>query len=204
MARQPSYDRDLALDQAVELFWEKGYHASSLKQIEQALDMRPGSIYASFGSKDGLFSEALARYAGHGAKALAEHMASYTSVIDGLKGYLRDIARDCSDESRRPSKACLIVKTLLESSRTHPVMSQQANAFLADIEEGLKRWLERARDQGELDASVDCRRLARFIQGQIMALRIMAERPLPPDALTALGEDMAATLDPFLASPRPL
>ncbi|MDC9612019.1 TetR/AcrR family transcriptional regulator, partial [Pseudoalteromonas sp. GABNS16H] len=36
------------------LFWERGYAGASMKQIEQALDMRPGSIYATFGSKDGL------------------------------------------------------------------------------------------------------------------------------------------------------
>ena len=60
MARHARYDRKTALEKAVGLFWEKGYHGSSMKQIEQALDMRPGSIYATFGSKDGLFSEALA------------------------------------------------------------------------------------------------------------------------------------------------
>ncbi|MBC7184501.1 MAG: helix-turn-helix transcriptional regulator, partial [Marinobacter sp.] len=60
MARHARYDRKTALGKAVGLFWEKGYHGSSMKQIEQALDMRPGSIYATFGSKDGLFSEALA------------------------------------------------------------------------------------------------------------------------------------------------
>ena len=63
MARNARYDRQIALDKAMNLFWERGYAGASMKQIEQALDMRPGSIYATFGSKDGLFSEALAAYA---------------------------------------------------------------------------------------------------------------------------------------------
>ncbi|MEP5174815.1 TetR/AcrR family transcriptional regulator, partial [Marinobacter alexandrii] len=67
MARHARYDRQTALAKAVALFWERGYHGSSMKQIEQALDMRPGSIYATFGSKDGLFSEALAAYAEQGS-----------------------------------------------------------------------------------------------------------------------------------------
>ncbi len=83
MARHARYDRKTALEKAVGLFWEKGYHGSSMKQIEQALDMRPGSIYATFGSKDGLFSEALAAYAEQGGRDLAVHLKGYDSIVDG-------------------------------------------------------------------------------------------------------------------------
>ncbi|MGB2139878.1 MAG: helix-turn-helix domain-containing protein, partial [Psychrobacter sp.] len=51
MSRTTLYNRQEALDRAVKLFWHKGFHATSLKDIEQALDMRPGSIYAAFGNK---------------------------------------------------------------------------------------------------------------------------------------------------------
>ncbi|MDX1730552.1 MAG: helix-turn-helix domain-containing protein, partial [Aurantimonas coralicida] len=44
------YDRDAALDAALRLFWAKGYHATSLKDLEAALTMKPGSIYAAFQS----------------------------------------------------------------------------------------------------------------------------------------------------------
>src|SRR5690554_7860215 len=108
MPRPPSYDRDTALAKAVSLFWHKGYHGSSMKQIEQALDMRPGSIYATFGSKDGLFSEALANYAEQGGADLSEHMASYDSIVEGLQAYLRKIAASCIDVDCTPARACLI------------------------------------------------------------------------------------------------
>ncbi|MFZ3076621.1 MAG: helix-turn-helix domain-containing protein, partial [Psychrobacter glacincola] len=55
MSRTTLYNRHEALERAIQLFWQKGFHATSLKDIEQALDMRPGSIYAAFGNKDGLF-----------------------------------------------------------------------------------------------------------------------------------------------------
>jgi len=70
MSRVAKYDRDTALDRAVRLFWERGYFASSMKHIEQALDMRPGSLYATFGSKSGLFAEALEVYADHAREDL--------------------------------------------------------------------------------------------------------------------------------------
>jgi len=63
MPRQPLHDRQRSLGRAVDIFWAQGFHATSLKDLERALDMRPGSIYAAFGSKEGLFNEALDRYA---------------------------------------------------------------------------------------------------------------------------------------------
>ena len=62
MARTPQFDRDIALNNAMLLFWKQGYHATSMKDIEYALDMRPGSIYAAFGNKESLFNEALRTY----------------------------------------------------------------------------------------------------------------------------------------------
>lgn len=197
MPRPPSYDRETALARAVGLFWHKGYHGSSMKQIELALDMRPGSIYATFGSKDGLFSEALARYAHQGGEDLARHMAGYNSVLDGLQAYLLKIAMNCSDPDCAPARACLIVKTLLESSNTNTVLYQQAKGVLAAIEDAFTGLLEDARKQGELAPATDCRRLARLIQGQIMGLRSMAERDLSAMELEQLGQDMAAILDAY-------
>ena len=57
MARRAGYDRDEVLARAQALFWRKGYHTTSLKDLEAALNMRPGSIYAAFGSKEALFAD---------------------------------------------------------------------------------------------------------------------------------------------------
>jgi len=197
MARHPQYDRSAALNKAVGLFWEKGYHGSSMKQIEQALDMRPGSIYAAFGSKDGLFSEALASYAERGGEELATHMQQFDSVVDGLQAYLRKIAISCRDAC--PSKACMVVKTLLEISNTHNTLARQANEVLAAIETTLASLLEQAQARGELGQDVDCGRLARLLQAQIMALRAIAERGLSEDQLADLADDMAGILDAYRA-----
>jgi AcrR family transcriptional regulator len=197
MARHARYDRQTALEKAVCLFWEKGYHGSSMKQVEQALDMRPGSIYATFGNKDGLFSEALAAYAEQGGRELAVHLKGFDSIVEGLQDYLRAIAYSCCDENAAPSRACMIVKTLLESSNTHPALAAQANSILAAIEQSITELLEQASARGELVQSVDCGRLARLLQAQIMGLRVMGERKLDPQTIRDLGDDMAAILDDF-------
>ncbi|KXS51917.1 MAG: TetR family transcriptional regulator [Marinobacter sp. T13-3] len=196
MARHPQYNRDAALHKAIGLFWEKGYHGSSMKQIEQALDMRPGSIYAAFGSKDGLFSEALARYAEQGGEEMALHMEQYDSIVEGLQAYLRNVAMSCQADAC-PSRACMIVKTLLETTHTNDTLARQAREVLSAIENTLTSLLEQARSRGELVPSTDCKRLARLIQSQIMGLRAMAERGLSEQQLTGLADDMANLLEPY-------
>lgn len=195
MARHPQYDRDIALSKAVRLFWEKGYHGSSMKQIEQALDMRPGSIYAAFGSKDGLYNEALANYARLGGAELTRHMMQYDSIIEGLQAYLRAIVHH--GLSANPSRACMIVKTLLETSNTHGDLASQADELLQAIEQTLTELLEQAKIDGELAAHVDCARLARLVQAQIMGLRAIAERKLTENQLIHLADDMAGILDHY-------
>lgn len=197
MARIARYDRQSALDKAVVLFWQKGYHNASIKQIEHALDMRPGSIYAAFGSKDGLFLEALACYARESGDHLSRHLAKYPSIIEGLQDYLRDIALACKPGGPMPSRACMVIKTLLETSNTHLPINQEVNRVLDAIEHRLGEVLEQAKNNHELKPEVDCQRLARLLQAQIIGLRSFAQRDTCAPNVVELGEDMAGILDHY-------
>lgn len=74
--RPRSFDREAALEQALRLFWERGYEATSVADLTAAMGIRPPSLYAAFGDKSALFGEVVDRYReGHGAyatRALAE------------------------------------------------------------------------------------------------------------------------------------
>ncbi|RAR57639.1 MULTISPECIES: TetR/AcrR family transcriptional regulator [Halomonadaceae] len=198
MPRQTRHDRQHSLDQALALFWRKGYHAASLKDLEGALDMRPGSIYASFGSKERLFGEVLARYGRQGLVELERTLAANPSPLGGLADYLRTLGglRDM----QRPCHACLLVKTLLELG------AEEANARLAqELLDGMAarftQVFEAARDAGELveertdNASAgQPARLARRYQAIVMGLRAHAERPISAAELHELADDLADDL----------
>ncbi|MGB0134048.1 TetR/AcrR family transcriptional regulator [Dokdonella sp.] len=195
MPRTARFDRQVALDRAVELFWSRGYHASSMKNIEGALDMRPGSLYATFGSKSGLFAEALDAYASRAGDDFRQIVERSPDVVEGLKRYLRSFARPCGTDA--PAQACMLVKTLLEVNAEDAALKSQVEAMLATIEHGLCEALEQARAAGELRADVDCPRLARLLQTQIIGLRAFAERNVPGAQIEALAEDMADMLDAY-------
>ncbi|MEZ4242032.1 MAG: helix-turn-helix domain-containing protein, partial [Myxococcota bacterium] len=62
MARPPEFDRAAAVRAARGVFWARGFPGTSMKALEAATGLQPGSLYAAFGSKEGLFREALADY----------------------------------------------------------------------------------------------------------------------------------------------
>ena len=200
MPRPARHDRSIALEKAVDLFWERGYHATSMKHIEQALDMRPGSLYATFGSKRELFSEALNRYAMLMVDELAYCLASQDTFVAGFQHYLRSLTGPCQLREVTPSRACMMIKTLLEINSEEPALQQQANQVLDQMEGLLTKQLQLAQAQGELRTDVDCARLARLLQGQVIGLRSFAQRDTNPAHLEALADDMGALFAPYLQS----
>jgi len=62
IGRPRSFDRDLALDAAMRVFWRYGYEGASLTELTAAMGINRPSLYAAFGDKAALFREAVARY----------------------------------------------------------------------------------------------------------------------------------------------
>lgn len=193
MPRRSRYSRDESLSRAMDVFWARGYQATSLKDLEDSLDMRPGSIYAAFGSKESLFLDALDLY----ARGMGEEMAAWTrstSLTQGLRDYFRALSEGRQEgPAVGAGRACLMVKSLLEAADTQPVILRYAEAFLSNAEARFAAMLEGALERGELRPGSDCRRLARHLQSQIMGLRVILQRPgLSPTQRLELADDMLA------------
>lgn len=200
MPRIAKYDRDKALEDAVRLFWERGYGGASMKQIEKALDMRPGSLYATFGSKDGLFREALDVYSARIARSMEDAQKGSPTTMEGLYAYLRRLTDEITAPDS-PARACLVVKTLLEVTADQQELRDLVNRRLQRLEDYLADLLQQAQVKGELRPDVDSRRLARLVQAQIMGLRSLAQRDIDTDSVKNLTEDIITALGAFTQHP---
>lgn len=172
MPRKPEYDRDALIDRARDLFWRRGWAGASMKDLEAALGVRPGSFYAAFGSKDALFELALDRYAADGLRrlsALAEKL--------GPLGALQAFPPAAIERPEAPARACMLSKTLLElQAREHP-LAQRASWHLSKMEDAFEALFLEAQAQGEIGAEHDAKTLARRYQSDLLGLRVSAERP---------------------------
>lgn len=195
MSRACLYDRHEALDQAMRLFWRQGFHATSLKDLEQALDMRPGSIYACFGCKESLFKEALEHYSLLILRELKAALSCRESPLEGLAYYFRQLGSVCICESQLPSKACMLVKALLEINTADSEMQVWLETLFAHLDQCLLETAEAAKAQGELSPHTETHRLSRRWMADIMGLRVLAQRHIPAEDIVAVAEQMAQDVE---------
>lgn len=171
MPRKPNYDREDLIQRARDLFWQRGWAGTSLKDLEAELQMKPGSFYAAFGSKDALFELALQRYSMDGIERLTQLVAE-RGPLKALQEFPAAVIE--SDEA--PAKACMLSKTLLElHAHRHP-LSKQADEKLQKMERQFAKLFEQAQARGEIDPNHNAERLASKYQSDLLGLRVSAER----------------------------
>jgi len=172
MARPAQYDRDTILDKAMQAFWEQGYCATSMANLVEATDLKPGSLYAAFTSKQGLFLATLDYYGARSAERLGSLLDNAESPLRAIHAYFDRLAEDI--EQSRGKTSCFLVNTVLELSQRDTAIRDRINKHFARIQATFIAALRRAREQGELSAGADCEALAAFLMSNIWGLRVLA------------------------------
>lgn len=190
MTRARPYNREEALEAALRLFWSKGFHATSLKDLEQALDMRPGSIYAAFISKQNLFLLAMTKYFEKIKSDLDALLNKEASPVNALAIYARQIAESCEP----PFETCMLVKSLIEATEDQTEIAQAARDHLEALRDVFETAFIRAQDVGELSSKANVSRLARRYQSNITAMRFEASRGAGAAEMRRLAEDIGREL----------
>ena len=126
MPRTKSYNRDEMLGKAMDLFWQKGYAATSLQDLVDHLGINRFSIYDSFGNKHSLFLAALDRYRENVAKALRTKLDDGTKGIDAIKEYFRAMEAGLSIPGGR--MGCLVQNSTLEMVLSDPEVERRIAA----------------------------------------------------------------------------
>lgn len=171
MPRKPNYDRNELIERARDLFWQRGWAGTSLKDLEAVLQMKPGSFYAAFGSKDALFELALEKYAGDSIERLAQLTEKYGPI-----NALQRLPEMVIENEDAPAKACMLSKTLLElQAHNHP-LAHAANRHLVNMEGHFSELFQKAQSAGAIDSAHDPQILARRYQSDLLGLRVSAER----------------------------
>lgn len=171
MPRKPNYDRDKLIERARDLFWKRGWAGTSLKDLEAELQMKPGSFYAAFGSKEALFTLAMEKYATDGRERLKALEREY-GPIKALQQFPAMVVQN----EAAPAKACMLSKTLLElHAHSHP-LAHEANLHLLKMEAQFEKLFRQAQSAGDIDAALDPKVLARRYQSDLLGLRVSAER----------------------------
>jgi len=173
MSKKPKFDRDQVVANATNLYWEKGYHATSMRSLQDAIDMRPGSIYAEFGSKDGVFKASLEHYARLSIMQLHGIREASDSPLSALKTFVKQAVIDT--QTAAPSCMCMLAKTVSELTEEQHDLLSVAKQALKSVENQFVALISEAQQTGEVGQDKNASELARFLQIQITGLRMYAK-----------------------------
>ena len=182
MARPKSFNKEHVLGLAIMVFWKKGFDATSMKDLEMATHLTPGSIYHEFGSKLGLFEHALSQYID---TVVAFRVAHYLSQTEDPMQTVRDFIvssfRDVPKEVR--GDACLLVNTATELGKTKPSVSTVIKRGFRTIEKGLYRQLHAAQVNGDIREDLDCQAAAKQLTHLMSGLLVASKNQSNVDSL---------------------
>ncbi len=175
MGRPRAFDRDKAIDQALHLFWERGYEATSLSQLKAGIGggISAPSFYAAFGSKEELFRECAQRYLSRYATvteclwniALAPRAALETALRASAK-------MQCE---RGHPKGCMVALAVMSApSPEHSAVTQSLTRSRIRTRAGITACVERGIATGELAPETDAPALAAVFDSFLIGLSTLA------------------------------
>jgi len=192
MPRPRSFDEDAVLDQAVQLFWERGYDGTSLADLETHLGLGRQSLYNAFGDKQTLFLKALERYQRGVVEKRFGHLTAPGAGLDAIRAFFKANVEALTAPG--PRRACLIANTILERGSQDADVLLRCNHARAELERGFRRTLAQAKARGELPEGLDVEATATLLVIQSYGLNVLAKTGATAEELQAAVEVLLAGL----------
>lgn len=144
----------------MDIFWRRGYSAAPIHEVCEAMGLKPGSVYAAFGNKHGLFLAVVRRYLEQINRPGLDLMVSSTSGVEGIRAYLEFIAEGIVNGKRR--WGCLGTNAFMELQETDEDISKLMSDHLVRLSNAFHDALER---DGVADAAARAQYLLCVSQG---------------------------------------
>ncbi|UXT92901.1 TetR/AcrR family transcriptional regulator [Agrobacterium pusense] len=174
-----TFSRDEAIDIAMHLFWRHGYEGVSLNDLTTAIGIAPPSLYAAFGSKAGLYREALDHYSG--IPGALFNLEGALTLEDTVSAILRQGADAVTDPAGE--RGCMVSSGMLQCAEEHAalarVLSEGRDMMRETIAQALGRWLNSDR----------ARSLARFLVVVIQGMSVQARDGATREELEDVVQD---------------
>ena len=147
MGRSREFDEEAVLEIALKTFWQGGYDATPMSALCDAMGLRPGSLYAAFGDKRGLFVRCLRHYADTVSAQALERIHS-DSGLRGIRAYFANLVDAMVDGRRR--WGCLLTNSVIEFAARDPELAVLFEVHFSRLETAFAAALARAQALGEL------------------------------------------------------
>lgn len=193
MARTKEFDPDAALRRALDLFWERGYEATSMADLVERLGIARASIYGTFGGKHELYLKALERYLRTTDPSVAERLSQPGPALPAVRALIERYAEESAGDRER--RGCMVVNAAVELAPRDAEAARLVEASWSFLEAALTVALTRARNQGELAPGKDPRALARLVLVILQGMRVLGRAPADPGRVRDAARAAQALFD---------
>ncbi|MFL1416569.1 TetR/AcrR family transcriptional regulator [Pseudomonas fildesensis] len=171
MGRPREFDRDQALLYAIQLFWKKGYAATSTEDLLQVMGIKRQSLYNAFGDKRQLYLEALGTYLHNATSAHLMRLNTPSSPLEGIRNLL--IGLSPQDQSPRPP-GCMGVGSVGEFGTSDAQIGEMMAKVSRLLTERVALRIKEGQTCGEIDSTIDPNQAAGFVHMAVNGLLVAA------------------------------
>jgi len=173
MPRTKKFNEQEVLTKAMELFWEKGFHATSMQDLVLRLGINRASLYDTFGGKEELFNRAFAEYRSTAGDWLHGVFAAEDSVKNGFHSlFLKAIDEAVNDPCR---KGCFVVNTTTELVPGDPAIQETLLTHKTAIERLFEGYVQQGINSGEIAPDKDAKAIGVMLFTLYNGLRVVSK-----------------------------
>jgi TetR/AcrR family transcriptional repressor of nem operon len=173
MARPSSFDRSKAVDAALKLFWRRGYLATSLPELLEAMGIARSSFYATIIDKRSLFIECLKLF-GERTRKILLTAAQSSENLEAIRHFFDETVTNAP--LHRVSCGCMMVNSILELTDVDTELRDLAQAKLDQIQNEFGILLGLAKAEGKLDHALSPDDLAEALMTLNVGVRVQSRK----------------------------
>ena len=192
MPRQREFDVDVVCDRALDMFWRRGYEATSVNDLVDELGIGKASLYAAFGPKHQLYLTVLRRYAERSGSRIVAELGGGGSPLEAVRALVNRYVDQAVEQGEL---GCLVVNAAIELMPSDAEVARQVERSWDTIEVALTVTLSRARAEGELPETSDPAALAAFLLTFLQGVRVIGKRQDTAVRLRAAAATALRALD---------
>jgi TetR/AcrR family transcriptional regulator, transcriptional repressor for nem operon len=194
MPRSKEFDPTRALDQAMQLFWRQGYHATSMDDLVAALEVQRYGIYAAFNSKHDLFLAALDRYLATVVSGLLAHVEQPDAGLSEIQAYfgrLVAIAHTAAGEI-----GCLMCNSATELAPHDSAVAAKVDTYVQRLTSAFRGALTNAQQRGELNGLLEVDAAAHYLTGTVIGISVYVKTPVQRASIAQYAQLALSLLAP--------
>ncbi len=186
MPWEKSFDEDVALDKAMQVFWAKGFEPASISALLTGTGLNRGSLYNAFGGKRQLFVQALQKYDRDYRRSMLADLEALDDPVRAITEFFDTLVDETVSDQQH--KGCFLFNTALEIASHDAQVNEIVTNGIREIEAFLRRSIEVGQARGSIPKDLEADASAKSLLASLVAIRVLGRGVFAEDALRSIAD----------------